>query len=43
MDKNPITIAGQTTDKYITVALVNKQTGFVVAGGSTQIVAKSDG
>ena len=43
MTANPKTIAGQTTDKYITVALVNKQTGYVVAGGNTQIVAKSAG
>ena len=31
-------IAGQTAGKYITVALVNKQTGFVVAGGNTTLV-----
>ena len=31
-------IAGQIADKYITVALVNKQTGFVVAGGNTTLV-----
>ena len=34
-------IAGQTAGKYITVALVNKQTGFVVGGGSTTLVVKS--
>ena len=31
-------IAGQTAGKYITVALVNKQTGYVVAGGNTTLV-----
>ena len=31
-------IAGQIAGKYITVALVNKQTGFVVAGGNTTLV-----
>lgn len=41
MTSNPKTIAGQTTDKYITVALVNKETGKVVSGGNTQIVAKA--
>ena len=42
MTSNPKTIAGQTTDKYITVALVNKETGHVVSGGNTQIVAKAE-
>ena len=41
MTKNPVTIASQTADKYITVALVNKQTGYVVAGGNTQLVVKA--
>ena len=41
MSKNPVTIASQTADKYITVALVNKQTGFVVSGGNTQLVVKA--
>ena len=41
MTSNPKTLAGQTTDKYITVALVNKETGHVVSGGDTQIVAKA--
>nr|DAN17910.1 MAG TPA: major capsid protein [Caudoviricetes sp.] len=31
---NPVTLASQTAGKYVTVAVVNKQTGFVVAGGS---------
>ena len=41
MTKNPVTIASQTANKYITVALVNKQTGYVVAGGNTQLVVKA--
>lgn len=41
MSKNPVTIASQTANKYITVALVNKQTGFVVSGGNTQLVVKA--
>ena len=32
------TIAGQTAGKYITVALVNEQTGKVVSGGNTTLV-----
>lgn len=35
---NPIALTSQTAGKYITVALVNKQTGFVIAGGSTTLV-----
>ena len=31
-------LTSQTANKYITVAMVNKQTGFVVAGGNTQLV-----
>ena len=31
---NPFTLTSQTAGKYITVAQVNEQTGFVVAGGS---------
>ena len=38
MTKNPVTIASQTANKYITVALVNRNTGYVVAGGNTQLV-----
>ena len=41
MTTNPKTLASQTANKYITVALVNKQTGFVVAGGNTQLVVKA--
>lgn len=40
MSSNPKTLASQTKNKYITVALVNKQTGFVVAGGNTTLVVK---
>jgi len=35
---NPIALTSQTAGKYITAALVNKQTGYVVAGGSTTLV-----
>ena len=41
MDTNPILLEGQTAGKYITVALVNKQTGFCVAGGNTTLVVKA--
>ena len=34
----PFTLTSQTANKYITVAVVNKQTGYVVAGGNTQLV-----
>ena len=34
----PFALTSQTANKYITVAVVNKQTGFVVAGGNTQLV-----
>ena len=37
----PFTLTSQTAGKYITVALVNKQTGFVVAGGNTTEVVGS--
>lgn len=30
----PFSLTSQTSGKYVTVALVNKQTGFVVAGGN---------
>lgn len=33
--KVPFTLTSQTATKYITVALVNKQNGYVVAGGNT--------
>lgn len=35
---NPIALTGQTAGKYITAALVNAQTGYVVSGGSTTLV-----
>lgn len=35
---NPIALTSQTAGKHCTVALVNKQTGFVVAGGDTTLV-----
>lgn len=41
MAANPLTIAGQTAGKYITVALVNTQTGFAVSGGNTTLVVKA--
>lgn len=41
MTKNPATVSGLTANKYITVALVNKQTGFVIAGGNAVQVVKS--
>lgn len=41
MDGNTVTVTGQTAGKYVTVAQVNKQTGFVVAGGSAVEVVKA--
>lgn len=41
MSSNPKTLASQTSGKYITVALVNKQTGAVVSGGNTTLVVKA--
>ena len=41
MASNPVTLKSQTANKYITVAMVNKETGFVVAGGNTQLVVKA--
>lgn len=41
MSANPKTLSGQTAGKYITVALVNKQTGYCVAGGNTTLVVKA--
>ena len=34
----PFALTSQTADKYITLALCNAQTGYVVAGGNTQLV-----
>lgn len=41
MNANPVTIKSQTAGKYVTVALVNEQTGYVVAGGNAVEVVKS--
>ena len=41
MTANPLTIASQTAGKYITIAQVNRQTGFVVGGGDTVLVVKT--
>lgn len=41
MPASPLNLAGQTGGNYITVALVNKQTGFVVSGGNTTLVVKT--
>ena len=37
----PVVIKSQTASKHCTVVLVNKQTGFVVAGGDTTLVVKA--
>ena len=34
----PFTLTSQTSGKYVTVAMVNRQTGFVVASGNTTLV-----
>ena len=41
MSANPKLLKSQTANKYITVALVNKQTGGVVSGGNTTLVVKA--
>ena len=41
MSANPLTIASMTAGNYITVAMVNKQTGYVVSGGNTTLVVKT--
>ena len=41
MSANPVTIAGQTASKYVTVALVERVTGRVVAGGNTTMLVKA--
>ena len=35
------TLTSQTSSKYVTVAIVNKETGYVVAAGNAVIVAKA--
>lgn len=41
MNANPKTLAGQTAGKYITVAMINAETGKVIAGGNTTLVVKA--
>lgn len=41
MSANPILLKSQTAGKYITIALVNKQTGYCVSGGNTTLVVKA--
>lgn len=41
MATNPVLLKSQTAGKYITVALVNKQTGYCVSGGNTTLVVKA--
>lgn len=41
MGSNPITLKSMTASKHVTVVVVNKQTGFVVAGGDTTMVVKA--
>jgi hypothetical protein len=41
MSANPLTIASMTAGNYITVAMINKQTGYVVSGGNTTLVVKT--
>jgi hypothetical protein len=41
MSKNPLTLKSMTSGKYVTVALVNTQTGKVVGGGNTTLVVKA--
>ena len=38
---NGATLTGQTAGKYITVALVNEETGKCVSGGNTTLVVKA--
>lgn len=37
---NPVTLKSQSGGEFVTVALVNKETGYVVAGGNTTVVIK---
>ena len=39
---NGATLTGQTAGKYITVALVNEETGKCVSGGNTTLVVKAE-
>ena len=38
---NPVTLKSQSGGEYVTVALVNSETGKVVAGGNTTLVVKA--
>ena len=42
MDSNPLKIASMTAGKYITVAMINKQTGYTVSGGNTTLVVTTE-
>ena len=42
MSANPLKIASMTAGKYITVAMINKQTGYTVAGGNTTLVVTTE-
>ena len=42
MSSNPIKIASMTAGKYITVAMVNAQTGYSVSGGNTTLVVTTE-
>ena len=41
MTTNPITLHSMTASKHVSVVVINKQTGFVVAGGDTTMVVKA--
>ena len=41
MTSNPIVLKSQTAGKYITVAMINTQTGYTVSGGNTTLVVKA--
>ena len=41
-DANPLLIHSMTAGKYITVAMINKQTGYTVSGGNTTLVVTSE-
>ena len=41
MGSNPITLKSMTASNHVSVVVVNKETGFVVAGGDTTMVVKA--
>ena len=41
MPSNPMTLKSMTASNHVSVVVVNKQTGFVVAGGDTTLVVKA--